>query len=135
MAKTQVLSFPVRLPDALQADALRLLDASQEAINALVVALWHRLAFSPACSTLSQHSIAEKGTVGKSVGGIATMERAQPAGNHSESLPQRSPSECSGLTVILEHLCVFMIVDHVPRYVACLRGTDIEFLSTWSTLP
>jgi putative transposase len=43
MAKTQVLSFPVRLPDALQADALRLLDASREAINALVVALWERL--------------------------------------------------------------------------------------------
>lgn len=43
MGKTQVLSFPVRLPDALQADALGLLDASREAINALVVALWDRL--------------------------------------------------------------------------------------------
>ena len=43
MAKTQALSFPVRLPDSLQADALRLLDASREAINALLTALWDHL--------------------------------------------------------------------------------------------
>ena len=43
MAKTQALSFPVRLPDALQADTLRLLDASREAINALLIQLWDRL--------------------------------------------------------------------------------------------
>jgi putative transposase len=39
MAKTQALSFPVRLPDALQADTRRLLDASREAINALLIQL------------------------------------------------------------------------------------------------
>jgi putative transposase len=40
---TQPLSYPIRLPDVLQADALRLLDVSREVINATVVALWDQL--------------------------------------------------------------------------------------------
>jgi putative transposase len=40
---TQSLSYPIRLPDAVQADALRLLDVSREVINATVVALWPQL--------------------------------------------------------------------------------------------
>ncbi len=40
---TQSLSYPVRLPDGVQAAALRLLDASREVINATVAALWERL--------------------------------------------------------------------------------------------
>jgi putative transposase len=40
---TQSLSYPVRLPDWVQADALRLLDGSREVINATVGALWDRL--------------------------------------------------------------------------------------------
>lgn len=43
MAKTQVLSYPIRLPDALQADALRLLQTSRDAINAMLTILWPRL--------------------------------------------------------------------------------------------
>lgn len=43
MAKTQTLSFPIRLPDAMQAEALRLLDASRAAINQLVTDLWPQL--------------------------------------------------------------------------------------------
>lgn len=43
MAKTQTLSFPIRLPDAMQAEALRLLDASREAINAMLTQLWPQL--------------------------------------------------------------------------------------------
>ena len=39
----QSLSYPIRLPDGVQADALRLLDVSREVINATVVALWDRL--------------------------------------------------------------------------------------------
>src|SRR6266478_6927752 len=40
---TQSLSYPIRLPDRVQADALRLLDVSRSVINATVVALWDRL--------------------------------------------------------------------------------------------
>jgi putative transposase len=40
---TQSLSYPVRLPDIVQAEALRLLDVSREVINATVGALWDRL--------------------------------------------------------------------------------------------
>jgi hypothetical protein len=40
---TQSLSYPIRLPDVVQADALRLLDGSREVINATVAALWERL--------------------------------------------------------------------------------------------
>ncbi len=39
----QPLSYPIRLPDGVQADALRLLDVSRSAINATVIALWDRL--------------------------------------------------------------------------------------------
>ena len=39
----QPLSYELRLPDAVQADALRLLDVSREVINATVGALWQRL--------------------------------------------------------------------------------------------
>jgi len=40
---TQSLSYPIRLPDRVQADALRLLDVSRSVITATVVALWDRL--------------------------------------------------------------------------------------------
>ena len=43
MAKTQTLSFPIRLPDAMQAEALRLLDASTIAINQIITDLWPQL--------------------------------------------------------------------------------------------
>lgn len=39
----QSLSYPLRLPDEIQADALRLLDTSRSAINLVVTALWDRL--------------------------------------------------------------------------------------------
>jgi len=39
----QSLSYPLRLPNDVQEDALRLLDVSREVINATVVALWDRL--------------------------------------------------------------------------------------------
>ena len=39
----QTLSYPLRLPDGVQAAALRLLDASRAVINATVTALWERL--------------------------------------------------------------------------------------------
>ena len=44
MAKTQTLSFPIRLPDHQQAEALRLLDASREAISQILLDLWPHLA-------------------------------------------------------------------------------------------
>src|SRR5712691_10252428 len=43
MAKTQTLSSPIRLPDAMQAEALRLLDASTLAINHIITDLWPQL--------------------------------------------------------------------------------------------
>jgi putative transposase len=43
VAKTQTLSFPIRLPDAMQAEALRLLDASTLAINHIITDLWPQL--------------------------------------------------------------------------------------------
>ena len=43
MAKTQTLSFPMRLPDSMQAEALRLLDASTPAINQMLTDLWPQL--------------------------------------------------------------------------------------------
>jgi putative transposase len=39
----QSLSYPLRLPDEIQADALRLLDVSREVMNLTVTALWDRL--------------------------------------------------------------------------------------------
>ena len=43
MPASQMLSYPLRLPDVAQADALRILDASRQVINATLVALWPRL--------------------------------------------------------------------------------------------
>src|SRR5262249_34934683 len=43
MAKTQTLAFPIRLPDAMQAGALRLLDESMIAINQIIRDLWPSL--------------------------------------------------------------------------------------------
>ncbi len=40
---SQSLSYPIRLPDSMQAAALRLLDVSRQVINATVAALWDRL--------------------------------------------------------------------------------------------
>src|SRR5215472_7376912 len=39
----QPLSYDLRLPDAAQADALRLLEASRTVVNALLLALWPHL--------------------------------------------------------------------------------------------
>jgi putative transposase len=39
----QSLSYPLRLPDEAQADALRLLDVSREVINTVITSLWPRL--------------------------------------------------------------------------------------------
>jgi putative transposase len=39
----QSLNYPLRLPDAAQADCLRLLEVSRQVINAALVALWPRL--------------------------------------------------------------------------------------------
>jgi putative transposase len=39
----QSLSYPLRLPDEVQADALRLLEVSRQVINATVAALWPQL--------------------------------------------------------------------------------------------
>ncbi len=39
----QSLSYPLRLPDEVQADALRLLDCSREVINTVITSLWDRL--------------------------------------------------------------------------------------------
>jgi putative transposase len=39
----QSLSYPLRLPDEAQLDALRLLDVSREVINAIMTSLWDRL--------------------------------------------------------------------------------------------
>src|SRR5258708_20124094 len=66
MAKTQTLSFPIRLSDAMQAEALRLLNASRTAINQIIPDLWFsldlfaadppRLACTHATNTLLQPS-------------------------------------------------------------------------------
>ena len=40
LVKTHPLSFPIRLPDALQGEALRLLDASRGDTSELLVDLW-----------------------------------------------------------------------------------------------
>jgi putative transposase len=39
----QSLSYPLRLPDEAQLDALRLLDVSREVINVVITSLWDRL--------------------------------------------------------------------------------------------
>jgi putative transposase len=67
VAKTQNLSFPIRLPDALQAEAQRLLDASRPAINQLIEDLWPKLdAFAGdrpgiAWKQVEQHLVARSG--------------------------------------------------------------------------
>jgi hypothetical protein len=43
VANKQVLTYSVRLPDAAQADALRLLDASRTVVNQTILLLWPRL--------------------------------------------------------------------------------------------
>jgi putative transposase len=43
MAKMQTLSFPIRLPDVMQAEALRLLDGSRIAINQIIEEMWPQL--------------------------------------------------------------------------------------------
>jgi putative transposase len=40
---TQTLSYPLRLPDEAQADALRLLDSSREVIHTVITRLWDQL--------------------------------------------------------------------------------------------
>jgi putative transposase len=67
MAKMQTLAFPVRLPDAMQAGALRLLDASRDAINAIVMQLWPSLEVfagersGPAWKQVEQHLVPRSG--------------------------------------------------------------------------
>lgn len=67
MAKTQTLSFPIRLPDALQAEALRLLDASRSAINQIIVDLWPQLDLfasertGPAWKEVERHLLTRSG--------------------------------------------------------------------------
>ncbi|HEY3992939.1 MAG TPA: zinc ribbon domain-containing protein [Ktedonobacteraceae bacterium] len=67
MAKTQTLSFPIRLPDAIQAEALRLLDASTEAINQILVELWPQLDLfgasrsGPAWKQVERHLLTRSG--------------------------------------------------------------------------
>jgi transposase len=67
VAKTQTLSFPIRLPDAIQAEALRLLDASTEAINQILVELWPQLDLfgasrsGPAWKQVERHLLTRSG--------------------------------------------------------------------------
>jgi putative transposase len=67
MAKMQTLAFPIRLPDGMQADALRLLDASRVAINQILVDLWPHLDLfadertGPAWKQVEQHLLRRSG--------------------------------------------------------------------------
>ena len=67
MAKTQTLSFPIRLPDAMQAEALRLLDASTIAINEIITDLWPQLDLfvadrsGPAWKQVERHLVRRSG--------------------------------------------------------------------------
>src|SRR5215831_8920023 len=67
MAKTQPLAFPIRLPDALQAEALRLLEASRQATSALLVDLWPQLdrfageRTGPAWKQVEQYAVRRSG--------------------------------------------------------------------------
>ncbi|HKF37200.1 MAG TPA: zinc ribbon domain-containing protein [Ktedonobacteraceae bacterium] len=67
MAKTQTLSFPIRLPDAMQAEALRLLDASTSAINQMLADLWPSLDLfaaervGPAWKQVEKHLLCRSG--------------------------------------------------------------------------
>jgi putative transposase len=56
----QSLSYPLRLPDEIQADALRLLDTSREVTNHTVTALWDRLdAFATRTNTYAYKQVEE----------------------------------------------------------------------------
>ena len=60
MAKTQMLSFPIRLPDHMQAEALRLLDESVPAINQIIEDLWESLdAFAGSRSGIAWRQVEE----------------------------------------------------------------------------
>jgi putative transposase len=67
VAKTQMLSFPIRLPNAMQASALRLLDTSRTAINQIILDLWPRLdvfageRMGPAWKQVERHLITRSG--------------------------------------------------------------------------
>jgi putative transposase len=67
VAKRQTLSFPLRLPDALQAEALRRLHASRLAINQIIIDLWPKLDLfaaertSPAWKQVEQHLLVRSG--------------------------------------------------------------------------
>lgn len=67
MAKTQTLSFPIRLPDAMQAAALRLLDASRLAMNRMITELWPQLDLfegsrtGPAWKQVERHLLSRSG--------------------------------------------------------------------------
>lgn len=67
MAKTQTLSFPIRLPDAMQAAALRLLDVSRSAINQMITQLWPQLDLfvsdrtGPAWKQVERHLLSRSG--------------------------------------------------------------------------
>ena len=61
MAKTQMLSFPIRLPDHMQAEALRLLDESVPAINQIIEDLWESLdAFAGSRSGIAWKQVEEQ---------------------------------------------------------------------------
>ena len=63
----QPLSYDLRLPDAAQADALRLLDTSRAVINQALTALWPHLdAFLPVRSP-REPTVALRGGGGRSV--------------------------------------------------------------------
>jgi putative transposase len=67
VAKTQTLSFPIRLPDAMQASALRLLDASRSAIHQIIIDLWLQLDLfatertGPAWKQVEKHLLTRSG--------------------------------------------------------------------------
>jgi putative transposase len=67
MAKTQTLSFPLRLPNSMQAEALRLLDASRESINQILLDLWPALSLfagsrtGPAWKQVEKHLVTRSG--------------------------------------------------------------------------
>src|SRR5260221_3695390 len=92
MAKTQTLSFPIRLPDAMQAEALRLLDASTIAINQIITDLWPQLdpfvaaRSGPAWKRVEPHPPTRRGHGNGQEGG--EMERAGRIGGYRESRKQ-----------------------------------------------
>src|SRR5438105_15792545 len=67
MVTTQTLSFPIRLPDAMQAEAVCLLDASRIAINQIIIDLWPQLDLlgssrtGPAWKQVERHLLTRSG--------------------------------------------------------------------------